>query len=529
VDLRDFRLCRAVAALVFAVLGLASLGAGSSAASVKKGGFTVSTQLGTVVSSPKKATLSGEVVWTATTNTDAARVVFSIDGEEKWTELIAPYRFNGDQDGMLDTTTLADGRHALTVQAYTADGRTAKKKISVKVANRGVGPTFTVRSSIGNGAALSGSVLWTATADGAIVSSVDFTIDGAIRWTEHIAPYRFNGDPSGLFDTTTLGAGTHQLSVVATATDGRTTSSSSTVTVADQTSSTAQPPAASPPPSLPPAYASIPRFGISTGYKILTRSAADQNFELDQMQAVGAKIVRFDSTPDNQPQVDTVVNGVLARGMEPMLILFGTTGPISPSAAALFARSQATKFKGRVRLYEFANEPDLSGWSGTTYAESLIPLYDAVKAADPNAIVIAGALWKGAGGPVKFVTDMYNAGAKGHFDILSLHLYDDPLAVGDWNIWNMAFHMSPSVRSVMDANGDQNIPIGSTETGGPVSTYGEAGQASIVSHDFDALADPRLAFVLTYSMMDDDVPGFGLLRPDRTKRPAWYAYQSRAI
>ena len=63
---------------------------------------------------------------------------------------------------------------------------------------------------------------------------------------------------------------------------------------------------------------------------------------------------------------------------------------------------------------------------------------------------------------------MYDAGAKGHFDVLSLHLYDDPFAAGTWNIWNMAFHMSPSVRSVMDAHGDQNVPIGATEAGGPV-------------------------------------------------------------
>ena len=145
--------------------------------------------------------------------------------------------------------------------------------------------------------------------------------------------------------------------------------------------------------------------------------------------------------------------------------------------------------------------------------------------------MIAGALWKGAGGPVKWVTDMYNAGAKGHFDILSLHLYDDPLASGTWNIWNMAFHMTPSVRSVMDAHGDTAIPIASTETGGPTTSYGEAGQATIINHDFDALNDPRVAFVCIYSMLDDVVtsqPGFGLLRPDRSHRPAWEVFHNRA-
>jgi hypothetical protein len=499
----------------------AALGVGAGAASGGKSKFVVTTQVGGSTAVQSRSTLSGQIVWTASpTGPAVSKVVFSIDGAEKWTELVAPYRFNGDPDGTLDTADLPDGDHTLTVKAYASNGQTASAKLSVSTSNRRTPPTFTVNSSIGNGATLSGSVTWTATPNGAAVSAVDFQIDGTTRWTERSAPYQFNGDPAGVLDTTTLSVGSHQLSVVATAADGRTASMSTSVTVSNQ------PP--SPQPGLPPPFGSVPRFGISTGYKILTRSAADQNFELDQLRAVGARIVRFDSTPGNQAQVDAVVNGVLARGMEPMLILFGTTGPVDPASAAAFARSQATKWKGRVRLYEFANEPDLSGWTGTTYARSLIPLYDSIKAVDANAIVIAGALWKGAGGPVKFVSDMYDAGARGHFDILSLHLYDDPLAIGDWNIWNMAFHMTPSVRSVMDAHGDQSIPIGATEAGGPVTTYGETGEASIVAHDFDALSDPRLAFVLVYSMMDDDVPGFGLLRPDRTRRPAWSVFQSRA-
>jgi hypothetical protein len=124
---------------------------------------------------------------------------------------------------------------------------------------------------------------------------------------------------------------------------------------------------------------------------------------------------------------------------------------------------------------------------------------------------------------------MYNAGAKNHFDILSLHLYDDPYATGSWNIWNMTFHTTPSVRSIMDAHGDQSVPIGATEAGGPTNKYGETGQATIINHDFDALQnDPRLAFICIYSMMDDEVPGFGLLNPNRTKRQAWTIFQQRA-
>jgi len=495
---------------------------GKTTTSTSGGKLTVTSSIG------NGAQLSGSVTWTASPSAAVTKVEFLIDGSVRWTENLAPYQYAGDPNGKLDTTTLANGAHTLAVKAYGTNGKNASATSSVTVVNASSSPpppppAFTVASSIGDGATLSGSVTWTATTS-TTATKVEFKIDGVLRWTEQIAPYQYAGDPNGKLDTTTLANGSHVLAVTAYASDGRTASASASTTVSNSTATSPPPPSSS-----PPAYGSIPRFGVATGYKILTRSAADQAFELDQIKAIGAKIVRFDSTPGNQAQVDSVVAGALARGLEPMLILFGTSRPVSPATAASFAGSQAAKWKGRVRLYEFANEPDLNGWNGTNYAQALIPAYDAIKAADPNAIVVAGALWKGAGGPVQFVTDMYNAGAKGHFDILSLHLYDDPFAVGSWNIWNMAFHSTPSVRSVMDAHGDTAIPIGATEAGGPVTTYGESGQASIVGHDFDALADdPRLAFVCVYAMMDDDVAGFGLLRPDRTARPAWSVYKSRA-
>jgi hypothetical protein len=467
------------------------------------------------------ATLSGRVTWTASPNgATVSQVDFLIDGTVKWTEKLNPYYFNGD-GSTLDTTTLANGGHTLVVNAYSTDGRKATASRTVTVSNSVPAPTpLTVTSNVANGATLTGSVTWTASCGGGTINKVEFLVDGALKSTDSTAPFQYNGD-GGTLDTTTLANGGHTLAAKATATDGGTATASSSVTVSNTSSS--------PPP--PPTLGNIPRFGIATGYKILTRTPAEQNFELDQIQSVGAKIVRFDSLPGNQTQVDPLVAGVRARAMEPLLVLFGTTGPISPSTAASFAGAQAAKWKGKVRLYEFANEPDLNGWNGTNYAQALIPAYNAIKAADPNAIVLAGALWKGAGGPVKWVTDMYNAGAKGHFDILSLHLYDDPLAAGTWNIWNMAFHMTPSVRSVMDAHGDSAIPIASTETGGPTTSYGETGQATIISHDFDALNDPRLAFVLVYSMLDDVVtsqPGFGLLRPDLSRRPSWDVYRTRA-
>ena len=62
------------------------------------------------------------------------------------------------------------------------------------------------------------------------IESVDYYIDGVLRWTEHLSPYVFNGDGNTL-NTSTLGNGSHTFTVIATATDGTTATSQTTTTV----------------------------------------------------------------------------------------------------------------------------------------------------------------------------------------------------------------------------------------------------------------------------------------------------------
>jgi hypothetical protein len=58
------------------------------------------------------------------------------------------------------------------------------------------------------------------------VASVEFIVDGKMRWTEHTAPYIYGGDDAGknrgYLVTSWLPAGNHRFAVKVTATDGRT-------------------------------------------------------------------------------------------------------------------------------------------------------------------------------------------------------------------------------------------------------------------------------------------------------------------
>jgi hypothetical protein len=252
--------------------------------------------------------------------------------------------------------------------------------------------------------------------------------------------------------------------------------------------------------------------------------------------------VRTDVTASNFGMVDTWLANVLAHNEEPMLVIFGASGPQTPSAASSLTTSAATHYLGKVHLYEFVNEPDLGGWTPQNYTAALQAAYVALKAVDPSAVMIAGSLWKWkdtAGyRTYDWVEQMYAAGAGGYFDMFSLHLYDDPdVRAPSWNIWDWAFYSTPdgkpNVRQVIDAHGDSAKPIIATEAGGPVSKYGETGQATIVDHDFNHLASGQIAMLLIYTMRNDvaccQSQGFGLLRDDLSRRPAWYTMQSHTV
>jgi hypothetical protein len=78
--------------------------------------------------------LSGSVPWTATTSGESAsRVEFYVDSKLAWAESRAPYVFGGDGNE-LDTTTLADGSHALLVVAY-GTSTSARAAVTISVSN----------------------------------------------------------------------------------------------------------------------------------------------------------------------------------------------------------------------------------------------------------------------------------------------------------------------------------------------------------------------------------------------------------
>jgi hypothetical protein len=284
-----------------------------------------------------------------------------------------------------------------------------------------------------------------------------------------------------------------------------------------------------------------------TEHDLINRSAADKQLLYNEIQAVGAKFVRVGYWTAGEPHIDAFIPEMAKRGIRVHLTVPGSSlkaGSLGTTTATADAcRYTVAKYsKMGVNSYEFLNEPDLNGWTPESYVPHLKACYRGVKEGSPNAKLSTGGIWKWdcpgcpfdgkggtAAGALEWVKRMYAAGAKGHFDSLALHLYGDPFVSGDWNLWDWAFKKSPSIRSFMDSQGDSHIPIWSSENGGRSTEHGENGQATLATNQIQALSRYPVHAVANYTIFDDIHAGFGLLRLDRTRKPAWYAYQKASL
>ncbi len=161
-----------------------------------------------------------------------------------------------------------------------------------------------------------------------------------------------------------------------------------------------------------------------------------------------------------------------------------------------FLTALATRYKGRIDAYEIWNEPNLMReWgreppSAAEYVAMLRASYAAIKRADPQAIVITGALSPttetsaNARPDTTFLREMYAAGARGAFDMLGAHAAgfksapetDPALVANDPRLNNndpsppdlrraYTFRRVEDLRQIMVENGDADKSVAVLEMG----------------------------------------------------------------
>ena len=144
-----------------------------------------------------------------------------------------------------------------------------------------------------------------------------------------------------------------------------------------------------------------------------------------------------------------------------------------------FVETVVTRYKGRIRYYQIWNEPNIyPEWgeqpvSPEGYVALLKVAYARAKAADPDCVILCAGLAQTLepGGrnmnDLAFLQRMYDAGARGHFDIMSVMAYGlwtgplDRRATPD----RTNFARPQLIREIMVQNGDADKPIWATEVG----------------------------------------------------------------
>jgi hypothetical protein len=306
-------------------------------------------------------------------------------------------------------------------------------------------------------------------------------------------------------------------------------------------------------------------FGLSVP-SLVSETASQQAAALANMKSIGLTWVRVDAdwswlqpsaTTFDWAPLDQVVKAIEAAGMNADLVIDNSPAwarnaaadvawgePASAATYGTFAGEVAARYGPMgVKAYEIWNEENQQAFwypapNPSLYTAMLKYAYAAIKAVEPDSIVISGGLAPAADdsegdiAPIEFLQDIYADGARGSFDALGDHAYSYPTLPDTYETysgWSQMDQTSPSLRSVMVANGDGAKQIWITEIGAPSAGPNGVGTAAQATEVTEAVAGAKASswigamFFYTYEDAATDPDYFGLLNADGSAKPAWSA------
>jgi YVTN family beta-propeller protein/VCBS repeat-containing protein len=561
----------------------------NAAASAKSDTFTITVDDGhggvvpvsvTVTISPANATPTAPALTTSATNTTTGVVTGIVKATDTDSDTLT-YTSTAGTKGVLTmqsngsftyTPTLAARQAAAqpgatittkteTVTVTVADGYggTTSATLTLNIApytSGNVAPT-NPRSTVNIPTSAIGQVTGTVTADDANGDDLTYTLSsaptkGLVKVDAATGAFTYVPDVDARYDAkATTGVDTDTFTV--TITDGNGGSVTATVGVE----------------VAPPAASSIDQRATTVAIAapdmyFYTQAELDQAF--GKLQASGINTVRvlmpwagIEPTNDGWrwTEADRLVTTANAHGIEILAVLNSTPGwaaatgtpalsgrPASPQEFAEFAGAVATRYAGKIAAYEVWNEPNGQVFwapapNAAQYTEILKAAYPAIKTADPAAIVVAAGLGAVVDygsyttNPVRFVEEMYAAGAAGYFDAMAFHpyLYTKTFTGTMATNPDSAANQLNRIHQLMVANGDGNKKIWVTEYGQPSAYAGDTVQAAYLAdflrawRDLDYAGPAFIHTLRDYPNSDPNQASFGLFRQDWSPKPVWYTVQ----
>ena len=241
-----------------------------------------------------------------------------------------------------------------------------------------------------------------------------------------------------------------------------------------------------------PDAGTLPAFGTQFHATWTDYTDRQRTVVLDRLERAGVEWVRIDVGWETlQPRrpgrfvswyfdlLESAVDQANDRGISVLVTVFATPRWASGDADSAVPPRDASEygslvgrlarhFEGRIDAYEVWNEPNSEAFfkgTPTDYVELLKAAYRAVNEADPRAEVVAGSTQYNDDA---YLEAVYDAGGGGYFDVWSTHPYmgrsDAPPDEPDDGTQYMLDHVR-TVRGVMTAHGDGDLPIWFTEFG----------------------------------------------------------------
>ncbi len=227
--------------------------------------------------------------------------------------------------------------------------------------------------------------------------------------------------------------------------------------------------------------------------------------------------------------------------------------PVDLAAYAGFLGRVAGRYAGRVTAYVIWNEPNLAiEWGNQPpdpngYAEMLCVAQSAIRAADPEALIISAGLAPtnqanaAALDDRQYLTAMYAGGAAACFDVLGAHPYgfayppDDPPGAHD----GLNYARVAELRAIMVEHGDAHKPVWATEMGWTTDPVGsgqqwlgvteeQQGQYLVAAFQLASEAWPWLERIAIWNLSTglatgDEKRGYSILAEGGTPKPAFRA------
>lgn len=227
--------------------------------------------------------------------------------------------------------------------------------------------------------------------------------------------------------------------------------------------------------------------------------------------------------------------------------------PIDGDAYSGFVERVAQRYRGEVQAYIVWNEPNLAQeWGGqppnpTAYVELLREAYEAVRQADPHALVVSAGLAptnrndEAAMDDRTYLESMYQVGAAELFDVLGAHPCGFAYPPEDPHDSHQGLNFARllDVREIMVRNGDSEKAVWATEMGwttAPVDqehawlAVTEEQQAAYLTGAFEKAAEewPWLEMIAVWNLSAglehaDEKRGYSIVDDAYTPRPAYLA------